>query len=396
VKITAQITACATGFSTKLINILILLLAALLSNVPASAGVDRWKQIDSKVQPQVFRVNIAIKIRLGDGQYAQLAALSPRMRYPVFVTTSDDKGFRVVGSGSCFAVHSTTGSGTYFLTNRHVVDYAEGLTQECQRFFAAIHAEAERTAGFSSVPERYKQLQNVVNLATRKDLNGSDRSMYEAAVDAIWDTYDRHLSIKEDPTRKEFARHLKAVGFIDASGYFIHGAGSSAKEPLIAKMYKKSGPEPDLALLYCSTARLSGLVLQPTLPRRGDLVQAIGYPVIKQSGVATPADYEPAITIGRVKTVLPNLVQFEAPVSRGDSGGPLINEQGAVVGVVVRRALNTAFENESNKPSNTPAPQSPPSFAAAVSVPSVINFAPELFSVPKSPSKAKPSRNKAH
>ena len=354
-------------------RVITLMLILLLSGArPARA--DSWDAVDKRVQQSVFRLNVAIRVKLKGNQFAQLADVSPTKHYPVFATTKEDKGFRVVGSGTCFAARTTKTDGTYFLTNKHVVDFADGMVSECQRFYVAMRLHAEHTAGFSSVDDRFNQLMRVVNLATKKDLSGAERTMYQATVDSIWETYDNHLSLQADPKRTEFKRCLSTLGIEGFAGYFVHAPGSSAKPSLVAQLYRraKSDMEPDLAILFVKGSSLPQLDLDRTPPGQQQVVQAIGYPVIKQTGVAVPESYEPAFTAGRVKQIVAQIIYFEAPVSKGDSGGPLINEQGKVVGVVMRRAL-------SETPRNAKGATASADFAAAITVPAVIRFAPDLF-----------------
>src|SRR5688572_4284139 len=132
----------------------LLLLLSFFVN-PATAMADSWDNVDKRVRTQVFKLNVAIKIQLGSGLYAQLAGLSPRMHYPVFATTPEDKGFRVVGYGSCFPVQTTRRDRIYFLTNKHVIDFGEGMILESSRFFAAMRMHAKATAGFTDPETRY-------------------------------------------------------------------------------------------------------------------------------------------------------------------------------------------------------------------------------------------------
>lgn len=365
-----------------------LLVVAVQVVVRAYAADTNWNDVDVRVQGAVYRVNAAICVKLKNNQFAELSDLSPAKHYPVFITTSQNRGFRVVGAGSCFAASAYKKDGTYFLTNRHVVEFADGMIAECQRFFAAMRLHAERTAGFSSVDDRYAQLVRVVNLSSQKHLTGSDRTMYESTVDSIWETYDNHLSTKADPRRTEFNRCLAAIGMQGFSGFFIHPPGSSKQATMIARVYREAAAdmEPDLALLFVQGSVLPSLQLEHELPISGEIVQAVGYPVDKQEGVAVPATYEPAFTAGRVKHVVARLVQFEAPVSKGDSGGPLINSKGRVIGVVVRRALmGEDLEIQGKETTST-------QFAAAVTVPAVMHFAPELFVPQSHPAPARSGR----
>jgi hypothetical protein len=353
-----------------------LVIAALSAAVfavgsPTPCAADNWTAVDKQVESRVFRVNVAIRVTLRNHLFAQLADLSPSKHYPVFAAIYDDMGLRVVGYGTCFPVRTTKDGGTYFLTNEHVVDFGDGMIEECQRFFAAVRLHAERTAGLQGTEDRYHDLLRVINLSLKKGLRGAERQTYQATVDAIWQTYDNELSLKADPSRERFHKYLDESECKGVVGFFIHEKGSSTKAPIMASLYKRSTGNPDLAVLYAKNEKLPGLPLETTLSHRGEVVQAVGYPAIKQTGVLVPTAYEPTVTAGTVQRVLPDKVEFAAPVSRGDSGGPLLNEKGKVVGVVARRALlmrgiDTGLHEDDR-------------FAAAISADAVRQFAPELF-----------------
>ena len=108
-------------------------LAASFVLCPEAKASDSWEQLDKRVKNQVYQLNVSMEARTKSG-WAQLVDLSPQKHYPVFATTSDDKGFRVVGFGTAFAIRTARTDKKYFLTNKHVVEYGEGFLRECQRF----------------------------------------------------------------------------------------------------------------------------------------------------------------------------------------------------------------------------------------------------------------------
>ncbi|MDW3179122.1 MAG: serine protease [Acidimicrobiia bacterium] len=103
-------------------------------------------------------------------------------------------------------------------------------------------------------------------------------------------------------------------------------------------------PERDVAVLRLSTPVDDAVVLPiaDTQPRVGEEVAAIGHP----RGLPL------ALTVGRVTSmngefdfggnaegVVSNLIQTDAVVAPGSSGGPLINQQGEVIGVVILKDI---------------------------------------------------------
>lgn len=334
-------------------------------SLSSALAASSWEAVDKRVAANVYQINVAIEIRFKSGEFAQLADLSSRRHYPVFITTKQNQGYRVIGHGTCFPVSTVKQDRTYLLTNKHVIDFGEGMVQECERFFAGMRMYAERSAGFANPDQRYQDLQRIVNFATKKNASDSERMMYQATVDTIWDTYDDKLSLRADPERKEFTRCLAKVGLQSAVGYFVHFPGNMTQPPVVAQLYKQARGknDTDLAVLAVNK-RLGGLEIEATQPKPGESIQAVGYPASSAPGAAVAGAYTPSFATGKVTRVQNALIHFDANVSKGDSGGPLINASGRVLGVVARRA--------------TPDER----YAGAISMLAVKAFAPELFGAP--------------
>lgn len=67
--------------------------------------------------------------------------------------------------------------------------------------------------------------------------------------------------------------------------------------------------------------------LSPTAPSPGDMLLALGYPARE------PSSCPPAIRLGSVLAADPALLRTSCMLTVGDSGGPLINQQGQLVGL---------------------------------------------------------------
>ena len=98
-------------------------------------------------------------------------------------------------------------------------------------------------------------------------------------------------------------------------------------------------PEDDLAVLQAATIPddLQAATLQSTSGLApGDFVTAVGFPFgigpSVSSGVVSGLKREYRSPEG--KRMLTNLIQFDAAVNPGNSGGPLLNASGEVVGIV--------------------------------------------------------------
>jgi S1-C subfamily serine protease len=105
----------------------------------------------------------------------------------------------------------------------------------------------------------------------------------------------------------------------------------------------KSDQAADVAVLSIGrpTVRYLPLIASPVL-MVGDPVFTVGFPVAAILGV------EPKFTDGSISALSGpgdrvSLIQISVPVQPGNSGGPLVNNQGQVVGVVISSAAVNAF-----------------------------------------------------
>jgi hypothetical protein len=101
-----------------------------------------------------------------------------------------------------------------------------------------------------------------------------------------------------------------------------------------------TSPRDDLALLSAPTLAGSpwlSIALDP--PRPGDAVIALGHP--QGAEAERRALFEGILTwsvsLGVVSAVGPRLIQVDTPLNPGSSGGPILNEDGELVGVVSRK-----------------------------------------------------------
>ncbi|MPZ99750.1 MAG: hypothetical protein GEU80_10520 [Dehalococcoidia bacterium] len=91
--------------------------------------------------------------------------------------------------------------------------------------------------------------------------------------------------------------------------------------------------EHDLAVIVPSDA-LTPLDLERAPPEVGALVVAVG----------SPYGLEGTVSSGIVSAIREDRIQFSAPISPGNSGGPVVDESGAVVGVVVEKVAGVGYE----------------------------------------------------
>lgn len=149
---------------------------------------------------------------------------------------------------------------------------------------------------------------------------------------------------------------LTSDGLILTNAHVVDGAETvrvrleGEREPRSATVLA-ADPDNDLALLQVEVTGLTPATLaDPTTVRVGDDVIAIGY--------ALDLDGEASVTLGIVSALdrtlltengaLDGLIQTDAAISSGNSGGPLVNAAGQVIGINTAVALGDGTNTASN------------------------------------------------
>lgn len=130
--------------------------------------------------------------------------------------------------------------------------------------------------------------------------------------------------------------------------YVIYSSDTSGNQPptktAIGRLIAKGSPMPgkDVAVLKIENRQpLPALRLSENiLPRIGDRVFVYGYPepVTRNEYLSVESLLEPSLTTGIVSGLRKttngwNVVQMDADINRGNSGGPVCNEKGEVIGI---------------------------------------------------------------
>jgi putative serine protease PepD len=149
---------------------------------------------------------------------------------------------------------------------------------------------------------------------------------------------------------------LTADGEILTNAHVVEGATSvkirfaGETEPRDATILA-SDPGNDLALLKINATGLKpALFAQAGSVRVGDAVVAIGYALDLDGGPSVTSGIVSALkrTIITDSGALNGLIQTDAPISSGNSGGPLVNMRGEVVGINTAVARSDATSAASN------------------------------------------------
>ncbi len=142
---------------------------------------------------------------------------------------------------------------------------------------------------------------------------------------------------------------VSADGYVVTNNHVIEGA-TKLRVRLAERYYdatvKGTDPATDLALLKIETGRpLSFLPLGDSdRLRQGDYVMAIGNPLLLDHTVTVGVVSAKGRSIGLTRdSSFENFIQTDAAINRGNSGGPLVNLAGEVIGIAT--AMNGGAEN---------------------------------------------------
>lgn len=182
----------------------------------------------------------------------------------------------------------------------------------------------------------------------------------------------RQAQIAERPILPEYNPKSvrKEKGFVSGTGFFVSndghlvtnyhvvdGAASIAvlnpqKRTEAKALLVKADPANDIAILKIDEATIGIPLSSSFTASKGDEVLTLGYPLLAIQG------QEQKATFGRVNALsgIGNDIrysQIDVPIQPGNSGGPLMNDRGEVIGVVTA-TLNqmTALKSSGSLPQN--------------------------------------------
>ncbi|OHB51548.1 MAG: hypothetical protein A2Y10_11810 [Planctomycetes bacterium GWF2_41_51] len=152
---------------------------------------------------------------------------------------------------------------------------------------------------------------------------------------------------KGDPAGFTANSEITSTGFfITSDGYILtanHSVGKSGSVNILYNQKKypaqviAKNDSIDAAILKIDGNDFSYLPISPDkTAQTGDLVFTMGYPQISLQGT------EPKFTEGSISALSgtgdnPQFFQISVPVQPGNSGGPLVNDKGEVIGLIIAR-----------------------------------------------------------
>ncbi len=159
----------------------------------------------------------------------------------------------------------------------------------------------------------------------------------------------------ETPKASGSGTIVSVDGYVLTAAHVVAGAGSvkvvTVRGTTTAKVLRIDEAN-DLAVLKIFSGTFVALPVAPSRKiRLGQSVATIGFPNIQLQG------FSPKVTKGEISSVNgfgddPRSWQISVPVQTGNSGGPLLDENGNLVGVVVAKLGMTAARATGDLPQN--------------------------------------------
>jgi len=230
--------------------------------------------------------------------------------YLVPTTSNQKKSVETSGWGSGFII---TADG-YAVTNAHVVIKTDDEVKQ-----------ALALSGMSDIID-----QDISDIETALNITMSDES-YNRVVTAEAEIYASYLTSSNETSSSEL--------FLNTAG----PPGGLVQDGMPAETVKigEETPGKDVAILKVNANNLPTVPLgDDTQTKDGEQAIALGYP----DALANPAleqsqeNIKPSLTIGSIsgRKTMPGgweVIQTDASISNGSSGGPLFNNKGEVIGI---------------------------------------------------------------
>ncbi|MFD4195328.1 MULTISPECIES: MarP family serine protease [Amycolatopsis] len=261
--------------------------------------------------------------------------------------------------GLARAINNSTVLGT---VDKAMPPAAEGLPSELRKLLDV--------SGFPSIVDPFQKTQ--INDTAPPDTTLQDSAVVQQLRGSV---------LKIRGTAESCSRTLEGSGFVIApqrvmtNAHVVAGTETTAVETSAGRLPARVvyfDPEVDVAVLAVPRLDATPLRLAPEAAKAGDSAIVLGYP-LDGPYRATPARIRNQITlqgpdIYDSRTVRRDVYTVRAQVRSGNSGGPLVDPQGQVVGVVFGASVedaDTGFTLTGNQV--RPVIESAPSLSARVS-----------------------------
>jgi S1-C subfamily serine protease len=280
---------------------------------------------------------------------------APHVQYPVIAASRDETFAGTVDnnlqSATAFVALRSDSNGTWCRGEGHLLSPGRGsgcaggrgechLDCEDGRHITCLYQLTSCTTG---VGLGLDQDRNRLAFGFGHSLSG-ERA--HAAVQKL-QNYVASLPAASSSSRKA-GGYAIGTGFFAASGGYVVTAFHVIKDAGKIQVMTRAGrvmharvlaadPANDVALLKVR-AKANGLpIVASTKAVPGEAVMTLGYPLIKVEGQEQKAGFGHIDALSGVGDDV-RLLQIDVPIQPGNSGGPLLNERGEVIGIIVQTA----------------------------------------------------------
>ena len=197
------------------------------------------------------------------------------------------------------------------------------------------------------VDESSEKIRNKFILSAFRQVTESNINALQAAwsvsfsdeqKELLYNTFAKVYSSIQSILLENFQKRIYVIYSADTAGH------QTPTKTAIGRLIAKGQPMPgkDVAILKIENRQLLPALRlsQNILPRIGDRVFVFGYPdpVTRNEYLAGESLLEPSLTTGIVSGIRKttngwNVVQMDAEINHGNSGGPVCNEEGEVIGI---------------------------------------------------------------
>lgn len=248
-----------------------------------------------------------------------------------------------MGTGSGFFV-SDNG---YIITNRHVLYGDEKMVESMKKKFEKGEALLDEYStrleqdkkNIENAREELEDYRQKIEKISDQDLRASRMRKYEAELARI-ESYEREYNIRReeyDRVKGEVSSEHSQLSSSSASSYLAKSFDITLADgsQLTAELIEVSRNY-DLALLKVSGIKNAPILVpgKPFSMSQGAKVYAIGNPIDLRNSVAD----------GIVSGFEGNYVKTSAKIYPGNSGGPLVDETGKVIGINTMKQITHKFE----------------------------------------------------
>jgi S1-C subfamily serine protease len=293
----------------------------------------RQDQLDPEHIPQAAAPSPAAEIASPDTLRERLADKFGTDTLITQVTQAVVAVESVAGGGSGFFI-SATG---HIITNRHVVRPADTDQWRQAKQQLDDQKRSLQEAGVAFEEERKLLAAQDTDLRRLRDqLNREHKnSRYRVELQREHDQYTARYQARKSQYERELGRYQEASRKVDKALADINWKSSLAGVARTFKVYLKDdtvlqanllqlSANHDLALLKIEGEITPSLALAPASSlRQGQKVYAIG----------SPLGMRDSVTSGIITRLEKNYVITDTQILPGNSGGPLLNEDGEVIGI---------------------------------------------------------------